>query len=501
MPSIPRNNSTPVPLVVQYVEPVSSGLFASHYGMRHLHVLWLSQLFVYIITTDIRLSFNLSIYLDGYLVMSYLRLLLLIGMLIPQPVWAGAFFEAILEGVIKAGMTASEESLKQQEIERQKELIREEYRLKEEARFRAEEEGRRKAAEDARKIAEENRKNEVSTGSGFFVSTGGYLVTNAHVVDGFENISIKDITRRTLPATLIAIDKDRDLALLKVDGRHKPLRIIPSSQIHKGQRVIAVGYPQPSIQGSESKITDGLISSFSGLRNDDNWFQISVPIQGGNSGGPLVNQSGGVVGVVVATVNAKKFYSITGDFPQNVNFAIKSDILLDFLSDNQIRNIGFRGGATDIDIVDRSTVLVICKHGKSPSQSRAILNNKETSYDSREQTVASLTNDAKNGNREAQFKLGNIYERGEAVPKNLEKAFEWWLKSASQGFVNAQYSVGMSYMRGDGVNEDMVRSYAWLLLASEQGHEGAKRSANYLENKMNSAKITEGKRLASNWRN
>jgi formylglycine-generating enzyme required for sulfatase activity len=127
--------------------------------------------------------------------------------------------------------------------------------------------------------------------------------------------------------------------------------------------VLAVGYPQISIQGNESKVTDGIISSFSGVRNDENWFQISVPIQGGNSGGPLVTESGGVVGVVVATANVARFYKMTGNFPQNVNYAIKSKVLLEFLKSQNLQNVTAAKGKTTVDAVDASTVMVIAKNG------------------------------------------------------------------------------------------------------------------------------------------
>ena len=217
-------------------------------------------------------------------------------------------------------------------LQQQQELLREQYRRQQEERERQ----RQVAANEAKKKAdEEEKRNSFSTGTGFFIAPNGYLVTNAHVVHEYENIAIKDQNGRLLKASVIAIDKERDLALLKVAGKYSPLRIDQTGQVSKGQRVLAIGYPQPTIQGSESKVTDGVISSFSGLRNDDNWFQISVPIQGGNSGGPLINEDGVVIGVVVATVNAQKFLSLTGNIPQNVNYAIKAKVLLDFLAETR----------------------------------------------------------------------------------------------------------------------------------------------------------------------
>ena len=284
--------------------------------------------------------------------------------------WAGA-----LEGLAKG---LSEQAERQLELDRQKELLRYQYEL-EAKRFQQQqalEERRRRdaaeverqrqiAADDAKKkIAEVEKRNAISTGTGFFISPNGYLVTNAHVVGDYENIAVKDQSGQIRHASVIAIDKQRDLALLKVDGNFPALRIDQTGRPTKGQRVLAIGYPQVSIQGSESKVTDGVISSLSGIRNNDDWFQISVPIQGGNSGGPLINENGVVIGVVVASVNAQKFLSITGSLPQNINYAIKAKVLLTFLAEQRIRNSGNANKKESIDAVDRATVLVIAKHGE-----------------------------------------------------------------------------------------------------------------------------------------
>lgn len=110
-------------------------------------------------------------------------------------------------------------------------------------------------------------------------------------------------------------------------------------------------------------MTDGIISSFSGIRNDDDWFQISVPIQGGNSGGPLVTENGNVVGVVVASVNVAKFYAKAGTLPQNVNYAIKSKLVLDFLKAQGVKNASSVPTKAALDVVDSATAMVIAKNG------------------------------------------------------------------------------------------------------------------------------------------
>lgn len=275
---------------------------------------------------------------------------------------------ALLEYQFKLEMERLERAaqLENQRLERANQLERE--RLTQE---RAEQERRQVAIRQQQQAAEEKKQQEAAeqkrkatfTGTGFFVAPGGYLVTNNHVIEDTTDYAVRDQKGRFYKATVVARDADRDLALLKVDGVFPTLKIISSESVSKGQRVLAVGYPQISIQGNESKVTDGIISSFSGVRNDENWFQISVPIQGGNSGGPLVTESGGVVGVVVATANVARFYKMTGNFPQNVNYAIKSKVLLEFLKSQNLQNVTAAKGKTTVDAVDASTVMVIAKNG------------------------------------------------------------------------------------------------------------------------------------------
>jgi S1-C subfamily serine protease len=92
-----------------------------------------------------------------------------------------------------------------------------------------------------------------------------------------------------------------------------------------GQEVFTIGFPVTNILGDKPKYSEGTISALSGLNNDDSWIQVSTPIQPGNSGGPLVNESGQVVGIVTATAAVEKFFAVTGSLPQNINWAIKAD--------------------------------------------------------------------------------------------------------------------------------------------------------------------------------
>lgn len=255
--------------------------------------------------------------------------------------------------------------IQREQAEAQRQQLENQKRQQAEAQRQQLENQRRQQAEaEARKIAEAERKRlEMSTGTGFFINPNGYLVTNYHVIEDKSEFAIRDLKGKFYRAELVAKDSQRDLALLKIEGVFPSLRVGNSDSVTKGQRVLTLGYPQVSIQGNESKVTDGIVSSFSGIQNDGHWFQISVPIQGGNSGGPLVTESGTVIGVVVATANVSKFYKLTGNIPQNVNYAIKSNVLNSFLKDFHIVNTGSSKNKTPIDGVDQATVLVVAKSG------------------------------------------------------------------------------------------------------------------------------------------
>jgi hypothetical protein len=209
--------------------------------------------------------------------------------------------------------------------------------------------------------------------------------------------------------------------LLKVNAAFPVLSITNSESVSKGQRVLAVGYPQISIQGNESKVTDGIISSFSGVQNDDNWFQISVPIQGGNSGGPLITESGGVVGVVVATANVARFFKMTGNLPQNVNYAIKSKVLLDFLKTQSLQNPAVSKGKVSIETVDASTVLVIAKNGLIDVSYTISLEQRAQEERERMQTAANETKRQKEEKLAEQNRVSNIKQMG--VPKQPCKEY------------------------------------------------------------------------------
>lgn len=175
-----------------------------------------------------------------------------------------------------------------------------------------------------------DKDNLKSCGSGFFITEDGFLVTNDHVVKDAKTVRIK-IKSGVLNATVIKTDSTRDLALLKVTGKFEPLSLAEGAELQLGETTFTIGFPNPDIQGVEPKYTDGKISSLKGLQDDSAQYQISVPVQPGNSGGALVDLRGEVVGVVVARLNDMTMLRSIGSIPQNVNYAIKAHVLREFI--------------------------------------------------------------------------------------------------------------------------------------------------------------------------
>jgi len=133
-------------------------------------------------------------------------------------------------------------------------------------------------------------------GTGFFVSPDGYLVTCLHVVESASVIKVMT-AQGALTARLVVANETTDLALLKVDSNEVPLPIADSSEARLGSWVATVGYPNVELQGVEPKFAQGEIASLAGVMDDPNEFQISIPLQAGLSGAPVVNRRGQVVGV------------------------------------------------------------------------------------------------------------------------------------------------------------------------------------------------------------
>lgn len=173
-------------------------------------------------------------------------------------------------------------------------------------------------------------------GTGFFVNGDGYLITNFHVVNAGRKYQC-EYQNNKYDAKLIKTDPVNDLALLKVDTAPKTfLNFRGAKPVKTGEEVVAIGFPFYGMVSTHPNITTGTVSSAVGLGDDSRLLQTTAPVQPGNSGGPLLDSSGNVVGVVVAKLDAMAVVKATGDIPQNINFAIRTPIVKSFLEINEI---------------------------------------------------------------------------------------------------------------------------------------------------------------------
>ncbi len=176
-----------------------------------------------------------------------------------------------------------------------------------------------------------------ASGTGFVISASGHIMTNHHVIDGCVG-DIKGNLTGGAPAVLrvVASDAANDLALLQgpVD-QFKSFAQIRERSIRSGDSVTAIGFPFHGLLTSDFTVTTGIVSSLSGIKNDSRFLQISAAVQPGNSGGPILDSGGQIVGMVAAKLNALALLRATGNIPENINFAIKTGAIRDFL-DNSV---------------------------------------------------------------------------------------------------------------------------------------------------------------------
>ncbi|MDQ2091373.1 S1C family serine protease [Marimonas arenosa] len=199
------------------------------------------------------------------------------------------------------------------------------------------------------------------SGSGFFVSASGHVLTNAHVVSG-----CRDVLVDGEKAQLTSISEEFDLAIVKTfKPDNKTVAVFSPSPAKLNSDVTAIGYPYFGILGGLN-VTRGSVSSLKGLGGDATTMQISAPVQTGNSGGPLLGSDGEVVGVVVSKLDSIKVSDALGDVPQNVNFAVRGEIAKLFLAQNGVDPLlGFTDDPLEPELLAKNalgfTVFVECR--------------------------------------------------------------------------------------------------------------------------------------------
>lgn len=200
----------------------------------------------------------------------------------------------------------------------------------------------------------------IGGGTAFSVGSGGYFLTNHHVVSQCREISASPDGAQ-VRMVVVASDAENDLAVLKAPIDVIPVAFAPRTP-RQGSRVVAVGFPLRGLLGSSATTTEGVVSNLAGPRNDSRFLQVSTPVQPGSSGGPIFDESGRVVGIVVSKLDALRVAVETGDIPQNVNFAIKSAVVTSFLDVHEIDYVVSAGhtlSTADISEMGRESTLAI----------------------------------------------------------------------------------------------------------------------------------------------
>lgn len=206
----------------------------------------------------------------------------------------------------------------------------------------------------------------MATGSGFFVTREGHILTNAHVVKACKAVQTRRADGDVADARVVATSIGDDLALLKVERRPATAATFRGgAPVRQGEGITVYGFPLSWLLASTGNLTVGHVTALSGPRNDPRLLQISAAVQPGNSGGPVLDNKGNVIGVVVSKLDALAVAGATGDIPQNINFAIKASVVTNFLEAQGVAYVVASGTVelATTAIVDRaraSTVRVDC---------------------------------------------------------------------------------------------------------------------------------------------
>ena len=224
-----------------------------------------------------------------------------------------------------------------------------------------------------------------TSGSGFFVSKSGHVITNQHIVNKCKKVTVGDNAEKQVAADIIETDRENDLALLKLSSlkmasvetksliQKLGIKIVPLASdgllrfedVDLGEDVLVAGYPYGEIFSDSIKVTKGIVSASKGFGDDSGQFQMDAAVQPGNSGGPIYDENGNIVGVVVAQLNKMKFAKQSGSMPENVNFGIKASTVRQFLSSSGLPTKWSKRSKSMstkeiAKIAENQTVMVMC---------------------------------------------------------------------------------------------------------------------------------------------
>lgn len=208
----------------------------------------------------------------------------------------------------------------------------------------------------------------VSTGTGFFITGNGHILTNAHVVKGCTKVDLQQPGDLAQSGRVMATDEQNDLAVIVTDMK-PPAVAAMRIEVRLGENIAVFGFPLSNKLSTSGNFTVGIVSALAGLKDNSAEIQISAPIQPGNSGGPVFDIHGNVVAVTVATATTAIMGDASHDvMPQNINFAIKASIALTFLNSNGVKPDAQVDTKTSLDtaeLADRAkarTVRIVCVH-------------------------------------------------------------------------------------------------------------------------------------------
>ena len=178
------------------------------------------------------------------------------------------------------------------------------------------------------------RAADVSSGSGVVIGAHGEVLTNAHVVENCAKITVQSLAAS---AALVARDEKNDLAVVRTSLPASSVAVFrDGGPVRAGDAVVALGYPLSGLLADTASLSVGNVSALAGLGDDLRFLQISAPVQPGNSGGPLLDASGHLIGIVTGKLDVIRLAPFLRDIPQNVNFALKAEVVRTFLDSKGI---------------------------------------------------------------------------------------------------------------------------------------------------------------------
>ena len=196
-----------------------------------------------------------------------------------------------------------------------------------------------------------------SRGTGFFIGENGLILTAHHILEGKTSIVvIRSPGEKEVPVQLLKADPTNDLALLLYPQTVQGLKIAHWQSVPIGLEVYVLGFPTLAPSLNSLRITKGLINGVVASNQAPPMFQLSAPIHRGDSGAPVLSPDGIVVGLVRGKLDTTKFARLTGDFPQNINLAVKSDVLYNFLDQS-----GFAPARVTINLMSKTPSYILYK--------------------------------------------------------------------------------------------------------------------------------------------